>query len=177
VQLPNFKKRWISFQPCFQKQDVCIDLTISSIKNPCDITLKPATDKIMSNLIMNQRKNKGAFMMSKVISIHEYILKPDASERQFVKAILNAKERGLLRLPGLVDYYLVKGIRGFRHGLYAAVWVYESKEAWESLWGPKDKPINKTDYPENWKIWENEVLFPFLDQDPDKIKFTSYQEF
>ena len=115
--------------------------------------------------------------MSMVISIHEYILKSDASERQFVKAILNAKERGLLRLPGLVDYYLVKGIRGFRHGLYAAVWVYESKEAWESLWGPKDKPINKTDYPENWKIWENEVLFPFLDQDPDKIKFTSYQEF
>mgnify|MGYP001611117085 FL=1 len=88
MQLPNFKKRWISFQSCFQKQDVCIDLTISSIKNPCDITLKPATDKIMSNLIMNQRKNKGAFMMSKVISIHEYILKPDASERQFVKAIL-----------------------------------------------------------------------------------------
>ena len=115
--------------------------------------------------------------MSKVISIHEYILKPDASERQFVKAILNAKERGLLRLPGLVDYYLVKGIRGFRHGLYAAVWVYESKEAWESLWGPIGKPINKTDYPENWKIWENEVLFPYLDQDPDKIKFTSYQEF
>ena len=115
--------------------------------------------------------------MSMVISIHEYILKSDASERQFVKAILNAKERGLLRLPGLVDYYLVKGIRGFRHGLYAAVWVYESKEAWESLWGPNDKPINKTDYPKNWKIWENEVLFPFLDQDPDKIKFTSYQEF
>ena len=115
--------------------------------------------------------------MSKVISIHEYILKPGVSERGFVKAILNAKERGLLRLPGLVDYYLVKGIRGFRYGLYAAVWIYESKEAWESLWGPIDKPINKADYPENWKIWENEVLIPFLDQDPDKIKFTSYQEF
>jgi hypothetical protein len=39
------------------------------------------------------------------------------------------------------------------------------------------KPINKADYPENWKVWENEVLTPFLDQDPDKIKFTSYQEF
>jgi len=116
------------------------------------------------------------FQMSKVISIHEYILKPGASERRFVKAILNAKESGLLRLPGLVDYYLVKGIRGFRNGLYAAVWIYESKEAWESLWGPIDKPLSKTDYPQNWKVWENEVLFPFLDQDPDKIKFTSYQE-
>jgi hypothetical protein len=55
--------------------------------------------------------------MSKVISIHEYVLKPGVSEQGFVKAILNAKERGLLRLPGLVDYYMVKGIRGFRYGL------------------------------------------------------------
>ena len=114
--------------------------------------------------------------MSKVISIHEYILKPGASERRFVKAILNARERGLLRLPGLVDYYLVNGIRGFRNGLYAAVWIYGSKEAWESLWGPIDKPLSKTDYPQNWKVWENEVLFPFLDQDPDQIKFTSCQQ-
>ena len=114
--------------------------------------------------------------MSKVISIHEYILKTGGNEEEFEKAVHNAQERGLLRLPGLIDYYLVKGIRGFRNGLYAAVWVYESKEAWESLWGPIDKPLSKTDYPQNWKVWENEVLFPFLDQDPDKIRFTSYQE-
>ncbi len=67
--------------------------------------------------------------MSKVISIHEYTLKPGVSERRFVNAILNAKARGLLVLPGLVDYYLVKGIRGFRNDLYAAIWIYESKEA------------------------------------------------
>ena len=114
--------------------------------------------------------------MSRVISIHEYNLKPGVNERQFVSAILSAKERGLLRLPGLVDYYLVKGIRGYRKDFYAAVWIYESKEAWESLWGPIDKPCGKTDYPQNWKVWENEVLLPFLDQDPDNIKFTSYQE-
>jgi len=114
--------------------------------------------------------------MSKVISIHEYILKPGVSERRFENAILETKKSGLLHLPGLVDYYLVKGIRGFRNGLYAAVWIYESKEAWESLWGPVGKPISKTDYPQNWKVWENEVLFPFLDQDPDEIQFTSYVE-
>jgi hypothetical protein len=114
--------------------------------------------------------------MSKVISIHEYILKPDVSERRFEDAILNAKERGLLRLPGLVDYHLVKGIKGFRNGLYAAVWIYESKEAWESLWGRADKPLSKADYPQSWKVWEHEVLFPFLDEDPDKIRFTSYLE-
>jgi hypothetical protein len=114
--------------------------------------------------------------MSKVISIHEYILKPDVSELRFEDAILNAKERGLLRLPGLVDYYVVKGIKGFRNGLYAAVWIYESREAWESLWGPADKPLSKADYPQSWKVWEHDVLFPFLDEDPDKIKFTSYLE-
>jgi hypothetical protein len=114
--------------------------------------------------------------MSRVISIHEYILKPGVNEEQFEQAVLNAKERGLLHLPGLVDYFLVKGIRGIRNGLYAAVWVYKSKEAWESLWGPTNKPLSKTDYPQNWKVWEKEVLFPFLDQEPDKIKFTSYQE-
>lgn len=72
--------------------------------------------------------------MSKVIGIHEYVLKPDASEDRFENAILNAKECGLLRLPGLEDCYLIKGIKGFRSGLYAAVWVYESKKAWENLW-------------------------------------------
>jgi hypothetical protein len=114
--------------------------------------------------------------MSKVISIHEYILKPGVDEEKFERAILNSKQSGLLQLAGLVDYYLVKGIRGAREGLYAAVWVYESKEAWASLWGPIDKPLSKEDYPDNWKVWEDEVLVPFLVQDPDKIQFTSYQE-
>ncbi|UCH66475.1 MAG: hypothetical protein JSW63_04925 [Ignavibacterium sp.] len=114
--------------------------------------------------------------MPKVISIHEYILKPNVNEEQFESAVLNAKESGTLRLPGLVDYYLVKGIRGHRKNLYAAIWIYESKEAWAKLWGPLDKPISKAEYPENWNKWENEILAPFLVQDPDEIKFTSYQE-
>ncbi len=54
--------------------------------------------------------------MLKIISIHEYILKPGVSKPHFVKAILNTKEGGLLRQPGLAHYYLVKGIRGFRIG-------------------------------------------------------------
>jgi hypothetical protein len=114
--------------------------------------------------------------MPKVISIHEYILKPDVDEKEFESAILSAKELGLLHLPGLVDYYLVKGIRGLRKGSYAAIWIYESKEAWAGLWGAADKPLSKKDYPENWKVWEREMLAPFLIQDPDEIKFTSYQE-
>ena len=114
--------------------------------------------------------------MNRVISVHEYNLKPGVDEQRFENAILDAKKRALLGLPGLVDYFLVKGIRGFRNGKYTAVWVYESIEAWENLWGPINKPISKADYPQNWHVWENEVLQPFLDQDPDKIKFTAYQE-
>ena len=114
--------------------------------------------------------------MSKVISIHEYILKPDVDEKDFERTLNSAKESGLLKLPGLVDYYLVKGVRGSRKGSYAAIWIYESKEAWEKHWGPIENPISKNDYPENWKVWENEVLAPFLIQDPDEITFTSYQE-
>ena len=115
--------------------------------------------------------------MSKVISIHKYALKSGVDEAQFENAILKARGSGLLRLPGLVDYHFVKGIRGRDRGHYAALWVYESKEAWERLWGPLDHPHGKQDYPPNWKIWEDEVLVPFLDRDPDEIEFMAYEEF
>ena len=81
--------------------------------------------------------------MRKVISIHEYILKPDVDEDQFEEAICNAQESDLLQLPGLEEYYLVRGIRGSRKGSYAAIWIYESKEAWEKLWSPLEKPLKK----------------------------------
>ena len=42
--------------------------------------------------------------MAKVISIHEYDLKPGAVEADFERAILEAERRGLFALPGLVDH-------------------------------------------------------------------------
>ncbi len=83
----------------------------------------------------------------------------------------------MLRLPGLVRHHFVKGIRGSRRGGYAAIWVYESKEAWEKLWGPVGQPREKQDYPESWKVWEDEVLAPFLSEEPDEIEYTAYEEF
>ena len=109
-----------------------------------------------------------------VISIHEYELKPSAEGAQFERAFKEAEARGLFELPGLLQYHFVKGIRGVRRGKYAVIWVYESKQAWEGLWGPVDQPIPKSKYPDNWLTWENEVLAPFLRQDPDAISFTSY---
>jgi hypothetical protein len=114
--------------------------------------------------------------MAKVISIHEYELKPEARDVDFERAVHDAERRGVLDLPGLVDHHFVKGLKGARRGAYAAIWIFESREAWERLWGTPEAPRPATDYPDNWKIWENVILAPFLTQDPDTIRFTSYQE-
>ena len=114
--------------------------------------------------------------MAKIISIHEYELKPGVDQRTFEQAILDAKKRGLLQMAGLSEYHFLKGIKGSRAGSYAAIWVYHDRQAWEKLWGPPDESKRKSDYPENWKVWEEEILAPFLRRDPNKIVFTAYEE-
>lgn len=114
--------------------------------------------------------------MSRIVSIHEYELNPDADPANFEAAIRDARKDGLLQLPGLEDYYLLKGIKGARRDQYTAVWIYESRAAWEALWGPPEDPLEKEDYPDSWLLWEDEVLAPYLCEDPDTIRFTSYRE-
>ncbi len=113
--------------------------------------------------------------MSRIISVHEYTLKSNVSKQEFENAVQQAHKGDLLQLPGLVEYHFVKGIKGQRKDRYAAIWIYESREAWEKLWGTPENPKKKQDYPENWKVWEKNVLAPFLSKDPDKIKFTAYE--
>jgi len=113
---------------------------------------------------------------TRVISVHEYDLKPGSDPQAFERAVRRAEAIGLLELPGLLEHYLVKGRKGSRCDQYAAVWIYESRAAWERLWGPPDNPRTEQDYPENWKIWEQEILAPFLVNDPDAIRFTTYEE-
>lgn len=114
--------------------------------------------------------------MPRVISVHEYVLKPGVDEMAFEQALRRAEAEGLLELPGLVGRHFVKGLRGARQGQYAAIWVYSSRQAWEALWGPVDRPRSPEDYPDNWKVWENRVLERFLDRQPDHIQYTSYEE-
>jgi hypothetical protein len=114
--------------------------------------------------------------MSKIVSIHEYVLKPNVDLDHFERVIKDAEDKGVLALPGLDSITFVKGIRGDRHNHYAVIWIYETEEAWAYLWGPVDQPRVKNDYPPPWKIWEDEILAPFLDRDPDKITFTTYKE-
>ena len=55
-------------------------------------------------------------------------------------------------------------------------WIFESREAWEKLWGSPEAPRPPAEYPKGWMVWENEILAPFLTGDPDTIRFTSYEE-
>jgi len=74
--------------------------------------------------------------MPKLISIHEYDLKPEVDTADFERAIRDAEGRGLLHLPGLVAHHLVKGVKGERSGAYAAIWVYEPRGLGTDL-GPR----------------------------------------
>ncbi len=114
--------------------------------------------------------------MGRIISIHEYDVKPGISAEQFEHALRDAEARGLLQLPGLVAHHFVKGAKGVRRGAYAAVWIYESREAWERLWGTPEHPRPPQEYPDTWKAWEEELLAPLLRDHPDRTRFTAYEE-
>lgn len=113
--------------------------------------------------------------MGRIVSVHEYELRESVQGKDFELAIERARDRGLLQLPGLIDFYFLRGLRGVREGRYAAIWIYESRKTWERLWGAIDKPVGKEEYPAQWITWEAEVLAPFLTSDPDRIVYTAYE--
>lgn len=111
-----------------------------------------------------------------IVSIHQYELAADAEPADFRAAVTEATDRGLFEaIPGLVEYRIGRGIKGARAGQFAALWFYESRTAWESVWGPVDDPAPKDEYPEAWLVWEDELLDPVLADDPDEIVYTSYE--
>jgi hypothetical protein len=111
-----------------------------------------------------------------ITSIHHYELAESADPSDFRDAVEEAVRRELFAsIPGLVDYRFVRGIKGDRTGKFAAVWTYESLEAWSDVWGPVDDPVPKAEYPDEWLSWEDELLEPIPADDPDDIQFTSYE--
>jgi hypothetical protein len=114
--------------------------------------------------------------MTRVISIHQYQLQSDVSDHSFIQAVEQAQSAKLFDLTGLESYHFMKGIKGTRQGQWTAVWIYSSRSAWENLWGTPTDPQPKSAYPEPWQRWENDILAPLLTGDPDRIKFTSYEE-
>jgi heme-degrading monooxygenase HmoA len=113
--------------------------------------------------------------MPHVISIHDYVLRPDVDAQRFEHAVRRAHDLGLFRLPGLIAYHFARGIKGARRGSYTAIWIYESRQAWEALWGAADHPRSAQDHPASWRTWEDEILAPLLSQAPDTITFTAYE--
>lgn len=110
-----------------------------------------------------------------IISIHRYDLVADTTAEDFEAAVAEAERRGCFDLPGLVEYRFLRGIKGRRTDGYTAVWTYENREAWEALWGPVDDPVPKSEYPEQWNVWEDDILDPLLAGAPDDIVYTSYE--
>ena len=90
--------------------------------------------------------------MPNVVSVHEYTLDEGVGPAAFERAVAEAERRDLFDLPGLAEYRFLEGLRGENEGRYAALWTYESRAA-----------------------WEEELLAPLLDRDPDDIAFTSYE--
>jgi hypothetical protein len=110
-----------------------------------------------------------------VVSVHEYELAEGIDGSDLEAAVAAAERRDLFDLPGLVDYRFLRGIKGDRADGYAAVWTYESRAAWESLWGPPDDPKPPAEYPASWREWETDLLGPLLATDADDVRFTSYE--
>lgn len=110
-----------------------------------------------------------------IVSVHHYELAVSTTPTEFHDAVRDAERRGLFDLPGLIEHRFLRGIRGSRRNEFTAVWTYESREAWERLWGPVDDPITTEEYPEQWKQWEDDVLAPLVAGDPDEIDYTSYE--
>jgi hypothetical protein len=54
--------------------------------------------------------------MGRIVSIHEYDLKPGINVEEFEEVLRDAEARGLLQLPGLVPHHFVRGVKGVRRG-------------------------------------------------------------
>ena len=114
--------------------------------------------------------------MGRIISIHEYDLKPEVDMSQFESTFRDAEARGLLQLPGLVAHHFVKGAKGVRRGAYAALWIYESREAWERLWAPPSIPGPRESIRTAGGSGRRSFLLPFSRTTRTVFRFTSYEE-
>jgi hypothetical protein len=109
--------------------------------------------------------------------VHEYVLKPGVEPEAFEQAVREARKRGCFELPGLVKHRFVRRLRGSRPAMYAAIWTYDGPEAWAALWGDVEHPKPRDQFPDCWKVWENEILEPLIDRDPQFIEYAAYEEY
>jgi hypothetical protein len=113
--------------------------------------------------------------MGRIFSIHEYDLRDETRAAEFEQALARAEASGTLEIPGMTSHHFVRGIKGHREGRYAAIWVYESRSAWEEIWGAPGQPFSPERYPAGWRRWE-EILAAHLDRPAEAIRFSAYEE-
>ena len=106
----------------------------------------------------------------RVYAIHEHNLKASADRSAYEAAIGRAIQE--LRIPGLLHGRHLKAFKEKREGEYTVLWVFENKEAIEQNFGTPENPK----WPEAWLWYENELLAPYIEEHPDKISFTDYEE-
>lgn len=112
--------------------------------------------------------------MGCVVSIHEYELRAGVDPAEFERAVRDYWATGHPALPGLVERWLLWGVKGAGKGRYAAAWIYADRAAWEAIWGSPEQPVAPERYPAEWVNWE-QFLARFLDRPPDCIVYTAYE--
>ena len=77
--------------------------------------------------------------MARIISVHEYDLKPGSSAERFEQEIRAAEARGLFELPGLTAHHFVKGVRGAGPHARGEAWFRpaEADANSPSFWGKR----------------------------------------
>lgn len=108
--------------------------------------------------------------MSRIYAIHEYELKRGVMSNEFESAIVNKLAN--LHMTGLVSKHLLRGYKGERKGKYAVLWIFESQEALEKLFGTETRPLPE---PPDFVGYEN-FIAKYIDREPMQITFTDYCE-
>ena len=112
--------------------------------------------------------------MARVISVHEYELKP-ASRKPLSSAPCMTPNAAVSSTSRAHRPPFPSRPEGSTARAYTAIWIFESREAWERLWGTVEAPRPPSEYPELENLGDR-ILASFLTQDPDTIRFTSYEE-
>ena len=111
--------------------------------------------------------------MPRVVAVHELELRRDADRAEFER-VVRREIAGLGRhMPGLVERRFLIGYKAARKGEYAMLWVFETADALEALFGTESDPRPG---PEAFRRYEA-AIGPYLAAPrPDLIRYTDYLE-
>lgn len=106
--------------------------------------------------------------MVRIIAIHEYELREGINHEEFER-MLKEKLKDL-NMEGLISKHTLKGYKGERKGKYAVLWIFESQEMLEKLFGTENEPLKG---PPSFMAYEN-FLRKYIERDPTQITYTDY---